>query len=282
LAVSETIAPDDLYWHCYVSKIGGKSTSVLNDAKFEKIQREIVEPWLNNLPFTVNGMVISNKDQLEEIQIVRTPHSKQIYAEQHNSEMRASGIADMATNRSLLPFSRGEDFTNQFLFSSQTNLGSETPDTKPEIELLLRICRRLPRSARSLSQRKRNRPNLEVNDEYDVQDLLLAVIRAYFKYAIDEEPVGKVAGGKSSRADFALEDLGVLIEVKYVRRPDDQSRLIKEFAEDLLLYSKWTHLADFVFVIYNSEDLSDPEALDQLAGVHESNGKRFLKHIVRA
>ncbi|MEO1241005.1 MAG: hypothetical protein AAFX54_03780 [Pseudomonadota bacterium] len=278
----DTIAPDDVYWHCYVAKIGGKSTSVLNDAKFEEIQREIIQPWLNNQTFTVNGMVISSKDQLEEIQIVKTPHPKETYADQHNREMRASGIADMATDRRMLPFSHGEDFTNRLLFSSQTNLSSTPLDTRPEIELLLRLCRRLPRSAKSLAQRKRSRPNFEINDEYDVQDLLLSVIRAYFKYAINEEPIGKVAGGKSSRADFAIEDLGALIEVKYARGPDDQSRLIKEFAEDLLLYTKWAPLTDFIFVIYNSEDVSDPESLDQLAGVHESNGKRFLKHIIRA
>ncbi len=149
-----------------------------------------------------------------------------------------------------------------------------------EIELVLQLCSRLNHSAKVLNRRRSNKQPFEVVDEYDVQDLLKAVLRAYFKYSVSEDPISKVAN-VSSRADFAIEDLGVIIEAKYVHSPNEQSRIVREFAEDLLLYSKCPFLAHFIYFVYGADDLNEPELLDQLAGHQEINGKRFKAHIVR-
>lgn len=269
------------YWHCYVAIAGkknkGRDLAVINDMTRDRLRREVVEPFTQNVPFTVSGTIIKDRSAVDEIRIVQTTSPNKVYADQHNADMSAAGISDLATDRRLLAFSNGEDYTNELIFSEYA---AQAP--APDIALLLRLCERLPDSARVLATRQRGRVPFELNDEYDVQDLLHAVIRAYFKYSVREEPVGRVGGGKSSRADLAFEDIGTIVEVKFVHGPNDQNRIVEEFAQDLVHYSKWHPLKTFVYMIYNSRDLRDPEALEKLGGGHEIAGKKYQTHIVLA
>lgn len=160
--------------------------------------------------------------------------------------------------------------------------GGMTPKMAPsaEIQLVMQLCGRLNHSAKVLNRRRAGKQPFEITDEYDVQDLLQAILRAYFKYSISEEPISKLAGS-SSRADFAIQDLGVIIEAKYVHGPNEQDRISKQFAEDVQAYSLWAHLEHFFYVVYGADDLKDPELLDQLTGPKEANGRRFRAYIVR-
>ncbi len=270
----------ETYWHCYVALPGRKKDrdrAIINDTTRDRIRREVVEPWHQDAPFTVSGAVVKNQQAVDEIRIVQTPHPKKVYADEHNALNRASRVVDLATDRRLLPFAKGKDYTNELLFDS---LSARAP--APDIALLLRICERLPDSARVLASRQRRKSPYIVADEYDVQDLLQAVIRAYFKYSVQEEPIGKVGGAKSARADLAIEDLGVIVEVKFVRGAADQNRIVEELAQDLLQYSKWQPLQTFIYMIYNSRDLRDPEALEKLGGDQEISGKKYRTFVVLA
>src|SRR5438105_3458063 len=108
--------PPTKYWHCLVRPKGKKSASVVNDLTFEEIQKTIIIPWHEKRVFTVSGTLVDPAAGVEQIRIVQTQSPKQTYADQHNERMRSSGIADMATNRSLLPFGSGTDLTNALLF----------------------------------------------------------------------------------------------------------------------------------------------------------------------
>lgn len=267
----------DRHWHCSVAIGTGKmdtQRAVVNDLTKDQLRAEIVEPWHQGKSFVVAGTVVKERTAVSEIRISRTEQPKRYYADEHEARMRASGIADFATNRSLLPMSRGTDFTHELLFKDMRNAAG------PDVELLLRLCQRLPEAARVLGARKRGRPKFKLGDEYDAQDLLHALVRSAFKYAVTEEPIGKVGGGPSSRADLALEDLGVIVELKFARGPGDQDRMVKELAEDLLLYTKWAPLQTFIYVIVNSRDLRDAEALERLGGQTTINGKSYRAHVV--
>jgi hypothetical protein len=74
----------------------------------------------------------------------------------------------------------------------------------------------------------------------------------------------------------------VLIEVKFVRGPQDQKRIFEEHSQDLLLYAKWPRLKRLILLIYNSADLRDAEAFEKLSGTQEISGKRFEASLVLA
>lgn len=272
-------APDQ-YWHCYIAVPGRKRNcehAVVNNLGKQQIKREIIDPWCEGRAFTVGGTIVRDRDSVEEIRIVHTPRPKEHYAQEHDSCMRSSGIADLATDRRFLPFDKGTDFTHELLFGALQNTGPA-----PDVAILLRLCARLPDAARALATRRKGKTPFVIDDEYDAQDLLHALVRGYFKHSITEEPMGRVGAAQSSRADLAIEGLGVLIEVKYVRGPNDQNRIVEEFAHDLLLYSKWAPLKTFIYLVVNARDLRDPEALEKLSGAHEVTGKRYQTHVVLA
>ena len=275
----ETDVLPERYWHCYVTMADDTKgpTSVVNDLTLGELRRLIVEPWHRGVQFPVAGVVVRNRDMVREIRIAQTPQSKQVYTDEHYARNRAAGIVDLATNPSMLPFSKGRDFTHELLFQDLPASIAE-----PDVELVMQLCRRLPATARVLANRDRKKPPFEIEDEYDVQDLLHSVLRAFLKSAVVEEPLGKVGAVRSGRADLAIEDLGTIVEVKYARGPRDQVRLVEEFAQDVQLYVKWPHLQYFIYYVYNSGDLRDPEALERLSGDREVEGKRFRVFVILA
>ena len=267
--------PPEKYWHCAV-KVGEKSRyAVINDISFDQLIRNIVDPWKSGRQFSVSGTLVKQGD-ITEIKIAHTPNPAEVYAQAHYQKMARSGITDCATDPHFISLGNGTDLTNELLFSEEVHT-SPSADT----ELILEICRRIQYSAKILSNRSRKGKNpFLIGDEYDVQDLLQAVLKAFLKYPVQEDPLPKVAGVKSSRADISIEDLGILIEVKYVRESGDQKRIFEEYSEDLELYSKWPHLKTIIFLIYNASVLRDPEGLERLSGTQERNGKRFDVRIV--
>jgi len=155
------------------------------------------------------------------------------------------------------------------------------PDVSCDVSLIIRLCKRIRNAARILENRKqKDKTPYLIKDEYDVQDLLHALIRGYMKYSVQENTLEKSAGTRASRPDISIEDLGVLIEVKYVRSPKDQKRIVNEFSQDLVLYAKWKPLKTLVLVIYNSDTLRDPEALEKLSDPKETGITGFDVSII--
>lgn len=122
----------DKYWHCHVELVGDGQkkdrSAVFNDLTFDELNQQILTPWHSGRAFTVDGMVVKNIDDVQKIKIAHTSKTKSYFAEKHNSKMRSSGIADMATNRRLLPLSSGKDYTHELLFKEQ-----EVTNTKGNI-----------------------------------------------------------------------------------------------------------------------------------------------------
>lgn len=67
-----------------------------------------------------------------------------------------------------------------------------------------------------LQHRHSNRPTMDIKDEYDVQDLLNALLRLHFDDVRPEEWTPSYAGG-NNRMDFLLKDEEIAIEVKMAR-----------------------------------------------------------------
>lgn len=264
------------YWHCSVKLVGQKKHAVANDLTFTELHRQIIEPWLQVRAFTISGAIITPQSSVEEIKITHTIAAQEFYAQKHNAEAMAAGILDLVTDRRLLPLKEGRDYTYELLFSGKAEVIPEAG-----VALIEQVCRRIGHTARILANRQRIGSNpFIISNEYDVQDLLHGVLRAFIKFSVQEDPLHKVAGARASRADISIEDLGILIEIKYVHGPDDQKRIFDDFSKDLVLYSSWKPLKTLLFLIYNSADLRDPEALEKLSGIKEINGTRFDTRII--
>jgi DpnII restriction endonuclease len=94
--------------------------------------------------------------------------------------------------------------------------GSPSVARPSAADYIERLLRRFYRVARQLRARHGERQTLEVNDEYDVQDLLAALLHLRFDDIRAEEWVPSYAG-KASRMDFLLKSEQVVIETKMTR-----------------------------------------------------------------
>ncbi|GEM_PF-2869303 len=148
----------------------------------------------------------------------------------------------------------------------------------PELDLVITLCSRIKKVAGILGNRERSNKkalSYKIEDEYDVQDLLQAMLRGYFKYTVQENTLEKVAGVKSGKPDISIEELGILIEIKYAREPGDKQTFIKAFGEDQLLYPKWQFLKTLIILIYNSNQLKDPDLFETMNKTPVGDGKSY-------
>ena len=104
-----------------------------------------------------------------------------------------------------------------------------TPSRNVDAELE-NIFDKFHKVARQLRTRHASRGTLEINDEYDVQDLLHALLLLHFDDVRPEEWTPSYAGG-SVRMDFLLKTEGIIIEVKKTRA----SMTAKSLGEELLI-----------------------------------------------
>jgi hypothetical protein len=89
-------------------------------------------------------------------------------------------------------------------------LNAHQAQTDSKIEL---ICDRFHQVARQLRSRDNGRNTLEVEDQYDVQDLLHSILRIFFEDVRPEEWIPSYAG-KPNRMDFLQKNEKIVIEVK--------------------------------------------------------------------
>lgn len=134
----------------------------------------------------------------------------------------------------------------------------ETMDTESELR---RIFVRFHRIARQLRSRYDNRPTLSVDDEYDVQDLLHALLRLYFDDVRPEEWTPSYAG-KSARMDFLLKNEKTVIEVKKTRRGLADKELGDQLIIDVDRYRSHPDCKKLICFVYDPEGrIGNPDGL---------------------
>jgi hypothetical protein len=110
-------------------------------------------------------------------------------------------------------------------------------DSQNSIKLIECICTRFHLVIRQLRSRHDRRPTLNVEDEYDVQDLLHCLLRLYFDDIRLEEWTPSYAGG-CSRMDFLLRKESIVIETKKTRNTLGQRELVDQLIVDIERHQK--------------------------------------------
>lgn len=93
---------------------------------------------------------------------------------------------------------------------------ADTSAESSALSLVLNILNKFPSFVRQLKRQHNGRAPLEVNDEYDVQDIVYALLTLHFNDIRAEEYTPSFAGA-ASRQDFLLKKEKILIEVKKTR-----------------------------------------------------------------
>jgi len=104
-----------------------------------------------------------------------------------------------------------------------------------------------------------------IDDEYDVQTLLWAVLYPIYRETLVDETYLPNWGNKQPRADLGITTLKLIIEVKIARQPGGFTDIEEQVAGDLGLYFKDLNLYDrMVVFVYDDCDKYHPEKYDSL------------------
>lgn len=121
---------------------------------------------------------------------------------------------------------------------------------------------RFHRVALQIRIRHDARPTLDVKDEYDVQDLLHALLKIFFDDIRDEEWTPSYAGG-SKRIDFLIPKLKIAVEVKKSRPTLDARRLGDELINDIGHYKTHPQCRTLCCFVYDPDGyIANPHGLE--------------------
>ncbi len=125
-----------------------------------------------------------------------------------------------------------------------------------------RLFSRFPLVIRQMSQRYNSRPTLNVDNEYDVQDLLHSILHLFFDDIRREETTPSYAGGHS-RVDFLLKAEQIVVEAKMTRLGLKANEVGEQLIIDVARYRNHPDCKTLVAFVYDPGNLIDnPRGLE--------------------
>lgn len=144
------------------------------------------------------------------------------------------------------------------------------------LDTLLLICDRLHLVARQLAQRRQNRPTLTIADEYDVQDLLHALLRLHFDDIRPEERTPSYGGG-ASRMDFLLKPEQIVVEAKMTRTGLGAREVADELTIDAARYRGHPDCKSLICLVYDPSGLvKNPRGVERDLAKLSGNGLEVI------
>lgn len=155
-----------------------------------------------------------------------------------------------------------------------TLMGDATDETesltRDHVLIVEHMCDRFHLVARQLRCRHSSRETLDVEDEYDVQDLLHALLALEF-YDIRPEEWTPSYAGSGSRVDFLLKQEQIVIETKKTRRGLGAKEIGEQLIIDIQRYQTHPDCRTLVCFVYDPEGrIANPRGLENdLDGQHD-------------
>lgn len=137
------------------------------------------------------------------------------------------------------------------------------PPQEAAIGRICRICDRFRAVSRKLRERRSGKPDFEIDDEYDVQDLFNALLQLDFCDIRAEEWTPSYAGA-SSRMDFLIKEHKIVVELKKTRKGIDAKTVGEQLMVDIERYSAHPDCDVLVCFVYDPEGrISNPVGVEQ-------------------
>ncbi len=157
----------------------------------------------------------------------------------------------------------------------------EKPKENIDANLILEnIFRKFQRISNQLKRRHDSRDTIIIKDEYDVQDLLHALMKLYFEDIRDEDWVPEYAGGKT-RVDFLLKTEKIIIEVKKTRSGLKDKEIGDQLISDIAHYKAHPDCEKIICFVYDPDCyIKNPSGLEKdLNKLSEQNGIKTQTYI---
>jgi len=164
-------------------------------------------------------------------------------------------------------FDDGLDNTRAILKSmineiTKYGIGEDNQSPLNAIAIIENLCKRFHRVARQLQGRHNNRSTIEIEDEYDVQNLLHGLLTLYFDDIRPEEWTPSYAGS-SSRMDFLLKKEQIVIETKKTRKGLGSKEIGEQLIIDIQKYQAHPDCKTLICFVYDPEEkIPNPKGIE--------------------
>lgn len=183
-------------------------------------------------------------------------HHSHVAGMPYTPDMRASGASQQRKLREII------NVADKLLSKISTTFGLNLEQETSPLVLIENICKKFHIVASQLRVRRENRATLDVEDEYDVQDLLHALLRLHFEDVRPEEWTPSYAGG-SARMDFLIKNEQIVIEAKKTRKGLDAKELGQQLIIDIEKYSKHPDCKTLVSFVYDPDGrIANPRGVE--------------------
>jgi hypothetical protein len=151
------------------------------------------------------------------------------------------------------------------------------PPKDDQFQLVERILRRFRPYARQLQQRYGDRAGIVIEDEYDLQDTVHALLRALFDDVRPEEYAPSYAGG-NSRIDFLLKSEEIAVELKLARKTLRDKQIGEELLIDIARYQSHPDCKTLICFVYDPDGfVKNPSGLENdLSKTHDKIKVRVI------
>lgn len=151
---------------------------------------------------------------------------------------------------------------NPKIFSESVDLIDARATGRELFNALDSLILRFHAVAVQLRSRREDRPTLDVNDEYDVQDLMHALLRIHFNDVRPEEWVPSYAGS-ASRTDFLLPEIDTVIKIKKTRNGLNARNIGEQLIIDIAKYKKHPQCRKLICFVYDPEGrIANPAGIE--------------------
>ena len=186
-------------------------------------------------------------------------------AEEIKGDYHATGVIAVGSATCIPTFCEG--CGEKFPWTHKQNDGVTSLVPAVSVE---RVCKRIPLVVRQLRIRHDGRAAHEVEDEYDLQDVLHALLLLFFDDVRPEEYTPSYAG-KSSRMDFLLKECSIVIEAKMTRKGLGAREVGEQLLLDIARYREHPSCRMLYCLVYDPEHrIANPRGLEMdLSKNHE-------------
>ena len=131
------------------------------------------------------------------------------------------------------------------------------------LDTLVQIFKKFHVSALQLTKRYNNRTPFIIDDEYDVQDYIHALLKIHFNDVRPEEYTPSYAGS-SSKIDFLLKDEKTLVEVKFATSKLRDNKIGEQFIVDIERYKSHPDCKTLACFVYDPNfNIKNPYGLEK-------------------
>ncbi|KAF0123007.1 MAG: hypothetical protein FD148_2846 [Methylocystaceae bacterium] len=134
---------------------------------------------------------------------------------------------------------------------TQKVTGASSTKSAASLEML---ASRLHHVVCQLRHRREGRCTLDVEDEYDLQDLFHALLNIFFEDVRKEDSVPTHAGG-ASRVDFLLPEISSVVELKKTRAGLNAKELGEQLIVDIKRYKKHPDCQSLFCIVYDPDGI---------------------------